>query len=548
MLGILSRNASNQVPRLRLVWSSTFVAPCRTFSNTVGQLDSPSSAHKARLDALQETSADPFPRLQPSPAALSVKDFLTHFSKLQPSESATEDNVQLHGRITRIRTAGSKLVFVDLLQGQETVQTLCSFKDLEHVLDKSEYKRAFKAFQKGDIVQANGKPQRTPSGELSLRLSRIPRLLSPCLHAMPEALLDNETRMRKRHVDLRINKRLSSVVRARAGIQQYIRDYLLADQHVEVQTPILNDGAGGAIARSFVTAATEFPEKRLNLRIAPELWLKRLIVGGLDRVFEIGPSFRNEGLDVTHNPEFTTCEFYRSFTDIEKLIEMTEVLFSGLAAHVKKIQSELGLDLDIPDTHFQGPYKRLDFIPDIELRSGSKFPDLGSVGAVNAIRDILKAHSISHNDGNTLPQLLDHLAAHFLEPECNEPTWIINHPECMSPLAKSFVHPGNGQVVSARGELFVHKKEVVNTYEEENSPIEQRRKFEQQVAYRNDENEAYVDESYLEVLEWGMPPTGGWGCGIDRLCMLLTGSKRISDVLTFGNLRNVVSLRQTESK
>lgn len=541
MRGILFRAAPRVVPLVRAARCGFGQPPLRTLCRTRTLSSEP---HVARPQAPEASSDSSHPRLSLSSNYTSCKDFIAKYGRLKSSEQASEKEIQLCGRIRRSRFAGSKLVFLDIEQDHHTVQILCSYKDVGENVEKADFKSAFHKVQRGDVIQVVGQPQRTPSGELSLRLYHLPQLLSPCQHPMPDILQDNATRMKKRHVDLRINRRLSSTMYVRSAILQYFRSFLIADGHVEVQTPILADGAGGAIARSFTTHATEFPERNMNLRIAPELWLKRLVVGGMDRVFEIGPSFRNEGLDLTHNPEFTTCEFYRTYTDLEKLLSMTESLFQGLARHIKTVQTELGLDLELPTTNFQGPYKRLDFVPDIELRAQCKLPDLTHTDAILSVRQILSDRSISFNEGNTLPQLLDRLAAHYLEPECVEPTWIINHPECMSPLSKSFPHPQTGHAVSARGELFVHGKELVNTYEEENSPIEQRRKFEQQLLFRDEENESYVDESYLEVLEWGMPPTGGLGCGIDRLCMLMTGATRISDVLPFGNLRNVVNLRQ----
>lgn len=541
MRGSLFRNAPRVVPLVRPLRHGLRHPPLRGLSRSSALRSE--TAHE-RLQALQVSQADLAPRLSLGPKYSSCHDFLATYAGLGPSQQAPDRDVELCGRIQGFRFAGSKLVFVDIEQDHHHVQVLCSFKDLGEGFDKADFKAAFGRLQRGDIIQAVGQPQRTPSGELSLRLYQLPQLLSPCLHPMPDVLQDHATRMKRRHVDMRINRRLTSIVHVRSAILQYIRDFLVADGHIEVQTPILADGAGGAIARSFTTSATEFPERNINLRIAPELWLKRLIVGGLDRVFEIGPSFRNEGLDLTHNPEFTTCEFYRAYTNLEKLLEMTETMFEGLAGHVASLQDTMKLDLDFPTTNFKGPYKRLDFIPDIEARAQCKLPDLSGPDAAPLIRTILSDRSIAFNESNTLPQLLDRLAAHYLEPECTEPTWIINHPECMSPLSKSFTHPQTGHAVSARGELFIHSKEVVNTYEEENSSVEQRRKFEQQLAFRDAENETCVDESYLEALEWGMPPTGGLGCGIDRLCMLLTGATRISDVLAFGNLRNVVSLRQ----
>jgi lysyl-tRNA synthetase class 2 len=371
----------------------------------------------------------------------------------------------------------------------------------------------------------------------------LPTILAPSLASLPYSLEDAQTRIRNRHTDLLVNKRMADTIRVRSHIIQYIRNFLLADNFLEVQTPIIADNAGGAIARAFTTVATEFSDKELTLRIAPEIWLKRMILSGMDRVFEIGPAFRNEGLDATHNPEFTTCEFYKSFANLEDLISMTEQMISGLAGHVSSLRSSTFKALpELDRSLLKTPFKRLQFIPTIEALMGESLPDLTAENAVEQLLELFRRHHIPFPSFSTLPRLLDKLSSSYIEPQCKEPTFIMHHPACMAPLAKSFLDPATKQEVSARVELFIHHKEIANMYEEENSPFEQRKKFVQQLDYKDDENEAVIDENYLEALEWGLPPTGGWGCGIDRLCMLLSGSSRISDVLSFGSLKNVVNL------
>ena len=368
-------------------------------------------------------------------------------------------------------------------------------------------------------------------------------MLAPSLPNLPHKLEDPETRIRNRHVDLLVNRRVADTIRVRSHIIQYIRDFLLKDNFLEVQTPIIAESAGGAIARPFTTVATEFSDKQLALRIAPEIWLKRLILGGMDRVFEIGPAFRNEGLDATHNPEFTTCEFYKSFMDLEGLIEMTERIFSGLAAHVKTLRHYPLKELpELDDKLFTPPFKRIQFIPAIEQKLGEKLPDLAKDSAQEKLLALFTKHEITPPSPPTLPRLLDKLSSTYLEPDCTVPTFIMHHPACLAPLSKSFLDPNTNQLVSARVELFIQNREIANMYEEENSPFEQRRKFVEQAKWKDDENRAVIDESYIAALEWGLPPTGGWGCGIDRLCMLFSGASRISDVLPFGSLKNVVNL------
>jgi lysyl-tRNA synthetase class 2 len=217
---------------------------------------------------------------------------------------------------------------------------------------------------------------------------------------------------------------------------------------------------------------------------------------------------------------------------------MTESLLFGMAQYIHDLNKDATLKPTKVD--FSAPFRRIDFISGIEEKIGRKLPDLTSPDALIQVRQLFKDLSLDIPEGPTLPRLLDELCSTYVEPECINPTFIINPPECLSPLSKSFLHPVTGQRVAARGELFIEGREMVNTYEEENSPSEQRRKFEDQVRYSKDIDEpGEIDESYLEALEWGLPATGGWGCGVDRLCMLFTGAKKIADVLPFGTLRAV---------
>ncbi|KAL8648921.1 MAG: hypothetical protein Q9226_005790 [Calogaya cf. arnoldii] len=394
--------------------------------------------------------------------------------------------------------------------------------------------------QQAALRDMKGYPHRTLRGELSLLVTALPRLLSPCLHEMPTGLQDPETRIRNRHVDFQVNDRAAQIVRFRSQIITRIREYLQDKGYLEVQTPIMANLAGGAVARPFQTRAVEFPDRHIELRTAPELWLKRLVLGGFERIFEIGPCFRNEGIDKIHNPEFTTCEFYMAYANLDYLTTVTEKLISELITYTNQLTFKQLPSLKTCELSITKPFRRIDFIKDLQRLIDASLPDLKSPTAEAEVIKIFHDKDIPLPQSPTLPRLLDRLQSKYLEPSCQQPTWITNHPECLAPLAKSFVH--EGQLVSARGELFIFGKEVVNTYEEENSPVEQRKKFEEQLKYRNDDNRSTVDESYLEALEWGLPPTGGWGCGIDRLVMLLSGTDRINDVLPFGNLRNVVSL------
>lgn len=408
----------------------------------------------------------------------------------------------------------------------------------------------FKAFskvaRKGDSYSIIGYAHRTARGELSILASEVPTMLSPSLHQIPQSLDDAETRARRPHVDMLVNAEAIEALRIRHCIDNALNRFFSERNFTKVFTPLLGAGAGGAAARPFETEASELANEKLNLRIAPELWLKRLVVGGMDRVYEIGPAFRNEGVDATHNPEFNICESYQVYATLEDLINMTEDLVRELSKAVIEYRDQteerqIALPEVQPDfSHFA----RVEFIPMLQERMNNTLPDLSSQGAAQDILRIFKASDIDIPSSPTLSRLLDALAAHYLEPLSHEkPTFITHHPACMSPLSKHCICPKTNQIVAARAELFINGREYANLYEEENSPFEQRRKFEEQLKQREVDAEAMeLDESYLEALEWGLPPTGGFGCGVDRFVMLFSGRERMADVLPFGTLRNVVAL------
>ena len=357
---------------------------------------------------------------------------------------------------------------------------------------------------------------------------------------------DAETLARRPHIHQLTSDEPSDILRLRALIYDYIRTYFIQSGFLEVETPLFDPNAGGAIARPFETVANELSNMRIKLRIAPELNLKRLIIGGQDKIFEIGRSFRNEGVDNTHNPEFSTCEFYEVGANLRDVIARTEQLLHGLHTAIEALRSTYFPSLAAPDSvDFSQPFAQLPFIPTIEKASGRKLPDLSSPDASEKVLAMFKDLDIAVPPNPTLPRLLDTLAEQYIEPLCINPTFISQHPEALSPLSKSYIDSATGQRVAARVELFIKGKEYVNAYEEENSPFEQRRKFLQQREF-HPEGEGAIDESYLEALEWGMPPTGGWGCGLDRLVMLFASKKRIADVLPFGTLRNVVSIAKNK--
>lgn len=429
-----------------------------------------------------------------------------------------------------------------------------------------------------------GKATRTPVGELTIQATHLPRLLTPSLVPLPTKLVDEESRTQHRHIDMLVNQGTADILRLRSHLIKYLRDFFHERNFLEFQTPILARDASGANARPF-TVSAKAVSKDISLRIAPELWLKRLVVGGVDRVFELGPAFRNEGIDQTHNPEFTICEFYHAYANLDDLISLTEELIAGAAEHCQSLISAKLTSLPPVDlAAYQRPFRQAEFIPTLESALGFTLPDLTSDTALEDLLAALKERNIPLEDPRprTLPQLLDRLAAAHIEPLSAEaPLFVTHHPVCMSPLAKSFTCPRTGQRVSARTELFVGGRELANMYEEENDPFEQRRKFVAQARLRaslvgdggpspaatcgpatgrehddpglglDDHDDApppnVVDESYIHALGSGLPPTGGWGCGVERLVMLFSGTRRISDCLSFGNLRNVVGLGANSS-
>ncbi|TAQ90776.1 hypothetical protein B7494_g914 [Chlorociboria aeruginascens] len=501
-----------------------------------------------RVRELKDGGALVFPRMPKEFSVTSCNDFLKQFEYMRPGERHDDRILTLRGRVHSSRLASTSLAFFDIVQDGIPVQVVCDFSKLGlSGAQKSDFRKFCRMVRRGDIISVSGGPYRTHRGELSISATDIPIILTPNLSPIPVRLEHRETRIRNRHVDLLVNPQVADTMRARFHIIQYIREFLLKDDFLEVQTPIVSEGASGAIARPFTTTSTELLGKELSLRVSPEIWLKRLVIGGLDRVFEIGPAFRNEGLDATHNPEFTTCEFYKSFADLEELISMTEAMVYGLAEHIVALRSlRLNSLPQLDPNFFKAPFKRIDFVPALESALGESLPDLATQDAEEQIKTLFLKYSIPLPVSPTLPRLLDKLSSVYIEPQCNQPTFIMHHPACLAPLSKSFLDPTTNQVLSARAELFIQHREIANMYEEENSPFEQRAKFIQQSQWKDEENSGTVDESYVKALTYGLPPTGGWGCGIDRLCMFFTNAVRISDVLPFGSLRNVVSVGQAK--
>ncbi|ADM11343.2 lysyl-tRNA synthetase [Encephalitozoon intestinalis ATCC 50506] len=448
-----------------------------------------------------------------------------------------EDVVQSAGRIMSIRLH-SRFCFFIISSCGESIQLVVDAK-------KEGSEQIIKFLKRGDIVGFIGNVGRTRTLEPSVFATDV-KVLTPCLRTIPTehfGLKDPETIYRRRYMDLLINRESKERFEKRTQIIRYIRSFLDSRGFLEVETPMMNLIPGGAAAKPFITHHNEL-NLNLYMRVSPELYLKKLVVGGLDRVYEIGKQFRNEGIDLTHNPEFTSCEFYMAYGDYNDLMKMTEELMSGIVQEMFGTDTivynprKRGEEIKPVSLSFKRPFRVISIIEELNTRLGLDLSGetLDNEETLEKLLGVCEKEGIHVEKPRTLTRVLDKLIGHVIEPQCVNPTFIKDYPIAMSPLAKNHrSKPG----LTERFELFINCKEVCNAYTELNNPFEQRERFLQQAQDINagDDEAMMNDEDFCTALEYGLPPTAGWGLGIDRFVMYLTNAANIRDVIFFPTMK-----------
>lgn len=485
---------------------------------SLSQISEQEGFRRDKLKALQEEHKDPFEI---------VKYDITHHSSdiTNNFEELENKEVSVAGRLMNKRVMG-KASFINLQDRDGKLQGYISKNDVGE-----ESYLAFKKFDIGDIIGIKGIVFRTQKGEISVRASEIV-LLSKSLKVLPEkfhGLNDQELRYRQRYLDLIVNPEVKDTFMKRSYVIREIRNYLDERGFLEVETPVLQTIPGGASARPFITHHNAL-DIDMYCRIALELPLKRLIVGGLERVYEIGRVFRNEGIDIRHNPEFTLIEIYQAFTDYNGMMDLTEGLFRTVAQNVvgSTVLNYGGYELDLGK-----PFERITMVDAVK-----KFADVDFDEILNTAqaKDIAKARGIEFEERHEKGDILNLFFEEYVEKNLIQPTFIMDYPVEISPLTKR--KPSKPDYTE-RFELFIVGREYGNAYSELNDPIDQRERFERQERMRaaGDEEANMIDEDFLTALEYGMPPTGGLGIGIDRMVMLMTESVSIRDVILFPTMK-----------
>lgn len=487
---------------------------------TAVQLSEQEGFRRDKLAALQAEGKDPFEIVKYDVTHHS-SDIVNNFDELEGKE------VTVAGRLMNKRVMG-KASFINVQDRDGRLQGYISKNDVGE-----ESYLAFKKFDIGDIVGVKGVVFRTQKGEISVRASEI-TLLSKSLKVLPEkfhGLNDQELRYRQRYLDLIMNPEVKDTFIKRSAVLREIRNYLDAKGFLEVETPVLQTIPGGAAARPFITHHNAL-DIDMYCRIALELPLKRLIVGGLERVYEIGRVFRNEGIDIRHNPEFTLIEIYQAYTDYHGMMDLAEGLFRTIAQNVvgSTVLNYGGYELDLGK-----PFERLTMVDAVKKYAGVDFNEIPDTAAAKALA---KEKGIEFEERHAKGDILNLFFEEYVEKNLIQPTFIMDYPVEISPLTKR--KPSNPEYTE-RFELFIVGREYGNAYSELNDPIDQRKRFEHQEAMRaaGDDEANMIDEDFLTALEYGMPPTGGIGIGIDRLVMLMTESVSIRDVILFPTMKPI---------
>ena len=478
---------------------------------------------KIRRDKLAELQAD-----GKDPFQITKFDVTHHSQEVKDQfEDLEGKSVVLAGRMMSKRVMG-KASFCNIQDLQGNIQSYVA----RDSIGEEEYK-AFKKMDIGDIVGLEGEVFKTKTGEISIHASKV-TLLSKSLQILPEkfhGLTNTDIRYRQRYVDLIMNADVKETFIKRSRIISAVRQYLNGQGFLEVETPMLVSNAGGAAARPFETHFNALNED-LKLRISLELYLKRLIVGGMERVYEIGRVFRNEGLDTRHNPEFTLMELYQAYTDYHGMMDLTENMYRYVAQTVLGTTtiSYNGIEMDLGK-----PFERITMVDAVKKYSGV---DWNEIKDLEAARAAAREHHIEYEERHKKGDILNLFFEEFVEEHLIQPTFVMDHPVEISPLTKK--KPENPEYVE-RFEFFMNGWEMANAYSELNDPIDQRARFaaQEELFAQGDEEANHTDEDFLNALEIGMPPTGGIGFGIDRMCMLLTDSAAIRDVLLFPTMKSI---------
>lgn len=467
-----------------------------------------------------------------------ITQIIEQFKDIESGTRLHENIESIMGRVLQTRSSGKNLFFYTMSIDGNPFQIMSDVKSYQ---SPEAFYEINDMIGRGDIIGARGYICKTKKGELSIVPSEM-KILTPCLNIIPSTyygIEDKEIRYANRYLDLILDTNVRDIFVKRSAVVSYLRNYLNNRGFIEVETPVLSSMAGGAAAKPFTTFHNAM-KQQMYLRIAPELFLKQLVIGGLSKVYEIGKQFRNESIDTTHNPEFTSCELYEAGSDYIKLMDMTEHFFENLALHINGTTKTkwLGQDVDLV-----GPYPRLDVLDTLQEQirfkigdSQFKLPDTVGSNATEEWINLMNMLEVKISLPHTLNRLVDGLVGEFVEPLCIQPTFLTNHPQIMSPLAKPHrSQPGKTE----RFELFICKKEFCNAYTELNDPSLQKKIFDEVAKQKaqGDEEIPPSDENFIKALEFGLPPTGGWGIGIDRTVMMITGQDSIREVILFPTRR-----------